>query len=224
MKDLHNWTYIKYIPSYNPQKGSQVYLYSFDNSNNNSNDNSNNNGSDISLNKGSDKAAKKGSDKAGEKPVIPSINSLNKLNKQNNINENEPVRKKINPKSSLVITKLFTNEPVQKRKKVAPKKEKSLSFQVQSSGGKQPTIQELKSYFAAQQWTELEAEKFFNYYQSNGWLVGGKTPMRNWKAAAANWILNAENFKNEKRKSTSQGQSSRRNSATTVNKDYGEPL
>ncbi len=34
-----------------------------------------------------------------------------------------------------------------------------------------------------------EAEKFFNYYESNGWRVG-KNPMKNWKAAAANWMKN----------------------------------
>lgn len=33
----------------------------------------------------------------------------------------------------------------------------------------------------------LQANLFFDYFQSNGWKVGGKTPMKDWKAAARNW-------------------------------------
>ena len=35
----------------------------------------------------------------------------------------------------------------------------------------------------------LEANKFFNYYESNGWKVG-KNSMKNWKAATVNWMKN----------------------------------
>ena len=33
-----------------------------------------------------------------------------------------------------------------------------------------------------------EAEKFFDHFEANGWKVGGKTPMKDWKAAARNWM------------------------------------
>jgi len=36
-----------------------------------------------------------------------------------------------------------------------------------------------------------ESEKMFNFYESKGWLVG-KAKMKNWKAAASNWIARAE--------------------------------
>lgn len=38
---------------------------------------------------------------------------------------------------------------------------------------------------------EVESESFWNYYESNGWRVG-KNPMKNWRAAAANWNKNAK--------------------------------
>jgi hypothetical protein len=38
-----------------------------------------------------------------------------------------------------------------------------------------------------------EGEKFWNYYESNGWRVG-RNPMKNWKAAAANWNKNAKQY------------------------------
>jgi uncharacterized protein YdaU (DUF1376 family) len=40
---------------------------------------------------------------------------------------------------------------------------------------------------------KIEAEKFYNYYESNGWRVG-KNPMKNWKAAANNWITNSNTY------------------------------
>jgi uncharacterized protein YdaU (DUF1376 family) len=40
---------------------------------------------------------------------------------------------------------------------------------------------------------KTEAKKFFNYYESNGWKVG-KNPMKNWKAAANNWITNSNTY------------------------------
>ena len=40
---------------------------------------------------------------------------------------------------------------------------------------------------------KTEAQKFFNYYESNGWKVG-KNPMKNWKAAANNWISNSNTY------------------------------
>ena len=40
---------------------------------------------------------------------------------------------------------------------------------------------------------KTEAEKFFNYYESNGWKVG-KNPMKNWRAAANNWITNTNTY------------------------------
>jgi hypothetical protein len=57
-----------------------------------------------------------------------------------------------------------------------------------------PNLQEIKNYFLEKENTITEAEKFYNYFQSNGWLVGGRTKMKDWKAAARNWMLNAKHF------------------------------
>lgn len=39
----------------------------------------------------------------------------------------------------------------------------------------------------------LESEKFFNYYTANNWRVG-RNPMRDFKATARNWLLNAKEY------------------------------
>ena len=40
---------------------------------------------------------------------------------------------------------------------------------------------------------KIEAEKFVNYYESNGWKVG-KNPMKSWTHAVNNWINNAKQY------------------------------
>ena len=48
-----------------------------------------------------------------------------------------------------------------------------------------PTLEEVRSYISEKGYN-VDAERFWNYYESNGWRVG-KNPMKNWKAAAATW-------------------------------------
>lgn len=60
---------------------------------------------------------------------------------------------------------------------------------------KPPNLDEVKKYFIEQKFLnpESESEKFFNHYESNGWLVG-KNKMKKWHSAAANWNKNAINW------------------------------
>jgi hypothetical protein len=63
-------------------------------------------------------------------------------------------------------------------------------------GGKQdipPSLQDAKAYFLEQSHPN-DADKFFDHFTSNGWRVSGKAPMKDWKAAARNWIRNKPNF------------------------------
>ena len=210
LKELDAWGYVKYTPSFNPHKGSQIYLYTFNKATDHA--------IDISTHKGTEKATEKGSGKAPAKEVIPSKNNSNKTNKQTKKNGYEHAGKKGDPKSSFVTPK-FSDEPGRERKKVARKKESA------GAGFKRPLLQAVSNYFAAHEWSDSEAQKFFHYYQSNGWLVGGKTPMRSWEDAAAKWMLNANNFNHEKDKGKQQPTGNRARQLNTTNdKDYSEPL
>ncbi|HTG65512.1 MAG TPA: hypothetical protein VL859_03975 [Flavobacterium sp.] len=83
-----------------------------------------------------------------------------------------------------------------------------------------PTIELVKEFFQEKKVSSIEAEKYFNYYSSNGWKVGGKTQMKDWKAAARNWILNLDKF-NPKKET---GNLDPKNLNVSNSKDYGEPL
>lgn len=49
-----------------------------------------------------------------------------------------------------------------------------------------PTLQEVKDYCLKMGYTHVDAERFIDYYASNGWMVG-KNRMKDWKAVVRNW-------------------------------------
>ena len=55
-----------------------------------------------------------------------------------------------------------------------------------------PTIDEVDAYFAQQGYVQ-QSQRFFDYYEANGWKVG-KNSMRDWKAAARNWLRNQSQY------------------------------
>lgn len=51
-----------------------------------------------------------------------------------------------------------------------------------------PTIEEIKEEMLEQKMSD-ESERFYNYYESNGWMVG-RNKMKNWRAAIVTWKKN----------------------------------
>jgi DNA-binding MarR family transcriptional regulator len=66
-------------------------------------------------------------------------------------------------------------------------KEKSKEKVKGSRGFQPPTLDECMNAFQEAGSTTDEGEKFFNFYESKGWHVG-RSKMKNWRAAARNWI------------------------------------
>ena len=79
-----------------------------------------------------------------------------------------------------------------------------------------PAIEIVKEFFIELKSTDAEAEKFHNHFESNGWLVGGKAKMKNWQAAARNWIKRSESF--------NPGSITKDRLHTNDDKDYATPL
>lgn len=68
-------------------------------------------------------------------------------------------------------------------KKEKSKKEKRKRFSP-------PTPEEVMDY-AFEKGLSIDAEKFCDYYESNGWKVG-RNPMKDWRAAVRNWAKRSE--------------------------------
>ena len=251
LKNLHSLGYINYEPSYNPFKGSHVYLFNFSD--------------DLKPIQKSERKPKieplfeqvdeqalnkscTSDETSTEQALVPSINinkhikhyieptkNFEEINNSNLENENSKEEKSSAKKEKeemletlddanrqMLQTFANSNENQIKnswQKSSAKKEEKE--FVVTSSIVEKPKLEEIKSYFQENNFPELEAQKFFNYFSSNGWLVGGKTPMVDWQAAAQNWILNSINFNHN---TTNSPPNRAKHLNTGTDKDYSEPL
>ena len=68
-----------------------------------------------------------------------------------------------------------------------------------SSRFQKPTIEEIRQY-CLEKGYNVDAEQFFNFYESKGWVVG-KLPMKNWRAAVSTWNKREKEVPRRKRES-----------------------
>ena len=211
LKNLHSLGYINYEPSYNPFKGSHVYLFNFSD--------------DLKPIQKSERKPKieplfeqvdeqalnkscTSDETSTEQALVPSINYINNTNILNDKNVSNLEK---HTKNFEEINNSNIENENSKEEKSSAKKEEKLH----------PLIEEVKTYFQENNFPEQEAQKFFNYFKSVGWLVGGKTPMVDWQAAAQNWILNSINFNHN---TTNSPPNRAKHLNTGTDKDYSEPL
>ena len=205
LKDLCNWGYIQYEPSFSPVKGSLINLCIFAQVTT-----ENEPIFDSSLCKiDTATCAEMHPDRckidiATCAKMHPSINNIN-INNKTYCGENTNTEN-LNSEAMQTNKQSIGNFNKSKRKKVAQKKEKVMQ---------PPELEKVITYFRIEGFSEIEARKFFNHFESNGWRVGGKSPMKNWHAAARNWMLNTQKFNSNFKP----GSRNLNNS-----KNYGEPL
>ena len=222
IKDLQEFGYIEYLPSFNPYKGSLVNLYNFENSevqNLNRNNIKKQTTSEQALNQHHIK-----NETGIRQALIPSINNTNILN-----NKHRESKKNISEKIDEIDFEVSEKEKLC-QKKSTESKQVITPYPLERAGVRiPPEFYEVQLYFEEKDSTKLEAEKFYNHYESNGWLVGGKSKMKNWQAGARNWLLNSKKFNSviarSEERTTKQSQSSKPNHLNaTTNKSYQEKL
>ena len=211
LKNLHSLGYINYEPSYNPFKGSHVILFNFSEDLKPAPKSERKLKNEPLIEPVSEQAINKSctSDETStEQAVVPSINYINNTNILNdkNVSNLEKLTKNFEE-----INNYNLENENSKEEKSSAKKEKEEKLQ--------PSIEEVKTYFQENNFPEQEAQKFFNYFKSVGWLVGGKTPMVDWQAAAQNWMINAPKFI-----SNAEQPNRAKQLNTATDKDYSEPL
>jgi hypothetical protein len=201
MKDLTEREYVIYKPSFNPFKGSILEVCNLD----------------FYTKPVPKKELKKHATKSKNNQVIEQVDEQlteQALNKHQTSSKHVPYINIINNTNSINLDKqeISKNEEklisgnsnfdevvetdLKEEKKLREKKKK---VEIEKT---KPTLEETQIYFLEKNFPEIEAQRFFNYFESNGWLVGGRTKMKDWKAAARNWMLNAKKFsKNENKNS-----------------------
>lgn len=214
MKELEALGFMEYLPTYNPHSCSNVIMVNFS-------DVLNNRPKFEPFTSSKNKPVQNLTYSKNEQ-VVEQVNYDNSL-KYNNLKSNknlklnfEPVQNTTTLKNEQDIeqvdeqvyidnNKTYTNTinkdidtksensnsvlvEIQEEEKSCAKKEEA------NNNGITPSIEMILEYFAFKESSETEANKFFNYYSSIGWLVGGKTKMKDWKASARNWIMNQNKF------------------------------
>ena len=227
IKDLTEREYVIYKPSFNPFKGSILEVCNLD----------------FYTKPVPKKELKKRATKSKNDQVIEQVNeqvTKQALNKHQTSSKHVPYINIINNTNSINLDKqeILKNEEklisgnsnfdevvetdLKEEKKLREKKKK---FEINKTT---PSLEETQIYFLEKNFPEIEAQRFFNYFESNGWLVGGRTKMKDWKAAARNWMLNTKKFGNKPNNSV-------RTETKTINlnpnhlhvtnqKNYGEAL
>ncbi len=61
-----------------------------------------------------------------------------------------------------------------------------------NSGPMGPRLEEVNSFFASQDFPREEGEVFYFYYQAMGWRNENGIVLRDWKAAASEWLWNLD--------------------------------
>lgn len=96
-----------------------------------------------------------------------------------NFNRCSTVEKKENNKNQPLSIK-------HKIENINTSEDKSSSVFIQKKTNfKKPTIEEVDAYCKERK-NGIDAQKFFDFYESKGWLIG-KTKMKDWKAAVRTW-------------------------------------
>lgn len=220
MKDLTEREYVIYKPSFNPFKGSILEVCNLDfytkpvpkkELKKHATKSKNDQVIEQVDEQVTKQALNKHQTSSKHVPYINNINNTNIINlaKQENL-KNE---------KKLIFTNSIFDEVQESDLKVEEEKEKKLrekkkkifsnnsavissdclsrpiGIEKSISKHSKPTLEEAQIYFLEKNFTEIEAQRFFNYFESNGWLVGGRTKMKDWKAAARNWMLNTKKFK-----------------------------
>lgn len=154
------------------------------------------------------------------------INNIIKKDNSNNINNKDNYNIKLEPNDKLVYEsykKILEEDKNTEKKAETPKNDINIpktennaknepKQKPQEEIGKdtkpkkkfvKPTIEEIKQYAKEANLTKIdkeEANAFFDHFESNGWLVSGKAPMKDWKAALRTWNRNSGKFNKQDKK------------------------
>jgi hypothetical protein len=213
MKELQTLGFIEYLPTFNPHSSSNVNMINFSEE---AKTKPKLEPLTYSNNEPVQKTTLSKNNKAIEQVNEQAYIYNNKQTYLNNINIDIGTNSNFLENEKLIFEEnnLKSVEEKKEEKSSAKKEERKVMNSIL------PSLELTIEYFLFQSSTEIEANKFFNYYSSTGWLVGGKTKMRDWKAAARNWIMNQDKFKIK----TPIAQLMPHNLNIANNKNYAEPL
>ena len=96
------------------------------------------------------------------------------------VNAANRVGKKAEPATNEENSAIEPQPEEKPAQEIQPEKPKAKKFV-------KPTVEEIVAYCKEKKYT-VNAQQFFNYYESNGWKIG-RNSMKSWQAAVQNWNI-----------------------------------
>ena len=90
--------------------------------------------------------------------------------------------------NSTVITSKVKESKVKEKESIEKVATKRAAFVA-------PSLEMVKDYFLTIKGANTDSECFYDYFTANGWRTG-KNPIKDWKAAARNWMRRKSEFSN----------------------------
>lgn len=112
------------------------------------------------------------------------IENLNKKRGRDKLRYSENKESHVNSADGKLSVSQLSAPTEKRREEKSIKKDTNVS----TKKFKKPLIEEL-NYYCQERNNSVNAEKFFDYYEANGWKVG-KNSMKNWQAAIRTWEKN----------------------------------
>ena len=239
MKELHQFGYFRYEPSYHPLRGSWVYLLAF-----------------ITPAEYSQHKKEPGTRQVPDQQETGTIQPADQLSSESLAGTAS--ERSLNISKRIKHTKLSFQKQEKDMEGQEADEEKSKEMEelppaaneeaagdnntdrphfackrsvAASSLGTRPpegipeSLEEVVTFFATSAYPKEQAIKFFHYYNSKGWKIGGKALIANWQSAAHSWILHGQSkYANGTDKGNNKSAHGVNQLHTSENKNYAEPL
>ena len=114
----------------------------------------------------------------------PQIDKNNKRYENGKCGGRKPSDNRTKPTDNQVLTECEPNVNVNVNANVNDIKKESVKKK--AGAFSPPTKQEVEEYIKEKGYKNVDIERFIDYYESNGWMVG-RNKMKDWRATVRNW-------------------------------------
>ena len=134
-----------------------------------------------------DWAEKKRRQRENVKPSLESVDNVPQVSSETGDNVKTDEGQKVDMSDKRIENR---EKRIENRDKIdlerEKEREKSLSPSPSIKRFVKPSVDDVKAYCEGRK-NSVDAERFVAYYESVGWRIGGKSPMRDWRAAVRTW-------------------------------------
>lgn len=232
MRELEHWGYIRYDPSFNQWEASQVHLFRFNKRNIDRAEDPDSpdferkpeprHASNLYENKGNDNSSDNATDNGIDKGIITASIPFN-INELNNNTNKTNLSKYIYEHHTKDFDFSIGGRTPDSSASDHP--DPDHQGQKGDKGGAPRDLEEVNVFFRQKEVSLIEAEQFYNYFESVGWKIGTPPkPVTDWRFAAKFWINKLNKNKNENDNNNESLTLRPGASQVRVDKSYDQPL